>query len=487
MSTVSGTGTLSSAGLGSGLDVTSIISKLVQIESQPIANLQQAAQGLNSQLSSIGQIKSYMSALRDAAAHLTDLSLWKGTTASSSDTSSIAATASAGAAAGTYNVQVSKLAQAEGVASGAFASSSATVGQGVMTIALGSWDTNQTTFTPKAGSTAVQITVDPTDTLAQVRDKINNANAGVVASIVTDSSGARLSIQSKDSGANNAFRIQTQDGGDGNDTDAAGLSALAYDPPSGTQGTTRTQIGADAQATINGIPITSSSNTLSNVLDGLSLTLSKTTTSAVTVTVATDKDSISKAVNDFATAYNNAMKYLRQQTAYDASSKTAGPLQGNTTVVSMISQLRSLASGTTGASSVLSRLSDIGLTPQKDGTLSVDSTKLSAAMSNLPELQKALAASVPTGGASTGGGFAQQFQSYGDGLLSFDGVLQASTDGLNARIKSNTDQQSQMQDRVDAYQERITKLYQSLDTQMANLNGLSSYVSQQMSLLSKSK
>jgi flagellar hook-associated protein 2 len=487
MSTVSGTGTLSSAGLGSGLDVTSIISKLVQIESQPIANLQQAAQGLNSQLSSIGQIKSYMSVLRDAAAHLTDLSLWKGTTASSSDTSSIAATASAGATAGTYNVQVSKLAQAEGVASGAFASSSATVGQGVMTIALGSWDTNQTTFTPKAGSTAVQITVDPTDTLAQVRDKINNANAGVVASIVTDSSGARLSIQSKDSGANNAFRIQTQDGGDGNDTDAAGLSALAYDPPSGTQGTTRTQIGADAQATINGIPITSSSNTLSNVLDGLSLTLSKTTTSAVTVTVATDKDSISKAVNDFATAYNNAMKYLRQQTAYDASSKTAGPLQGNTTVVSMISQLRSLASGTTGASSVLSRLSDIGLTPQKDGTLSVDSTKLSAAMSNLPELQKALAASVPTGGASTGGGFAQQFQSYGDGLLSFDGVLQASTDGLNARIKSNTDQQSQMQDRVDAYQERITKLYQSLDTQMANLNGLSSYVSQQMSLLSKSK
>lgn len=486
MSTVPATGTLSSAGIGSGLDVTSIVNKLVSIESQPLYDLQKSATGLNTTLSSVGQLTSYLSALRDAAHSLTSSSLWKGTAATSSDPSAITASSTDGAATGNYSVTVGRLAAAESAASGAFASASSTVGTGVMTISVGSWNADQSAFSAKSGATPVSITIDAGDTLAQIRDKINSANAGVTAAIVTDGSGARLAISAKDTGAANAFQIQVNDGGDGIDNDANGLSALAYDPANGTQGLVRNQQAVDAQATINGIPVTSASNTLSNVLDGLSITLNKVSAAPVTVGVAPNKDSITTAVNNFVTAYNTAMKYMRTQTAYDASKKTAGPLQGDMTIVGLTSQLRGLMGGSTTASSSLQHLSDMGLSVAEDGTLSVDSTKLSSAMNNLPEMQKALAATANAGDPAGANGLMQQIFKYADGATSFDGVLTTKTASINSRISDNSSRQSQMQDRINAYQARVQAQYTALDAQMGQLTALSTYVTQQMTMLNKS-
>jgi flagellar hook-associated protein 2 len=475
---------ITSLGVGSGIDANSIIDKLVSIEHQPIDDLQTAKTALDSQVSSFGKVQSYMSALRDAARKLTDASTWSAVSASSSDTASIGVTAGDGAAAGSYSISVDRLAMAQSVTSAPFADSATTVGQGTMTITLGSWSDDLGSFTPKSGATPMDISIDAGDTLADIRDKINGSGAGVIASIVTDSSGARLSIRSKDTGVENGFQLTVNDA-DGVDEDASGLSQLAYDPLSGANSMTRNQAGQNALATINGISINSASNTLSNVLDGLTVTLNKTvaSTSPVSISVAQDNDSMRKAITDFASAYNDAMKYLRDQTAYDPTTKKGGPLQGDRTAISLVSQLRTIAGGSTSASSVFTRLTDIGLEPQKDGTLSIKADKITSALGKLSDLKAMFGTIDASGAAGTTNGIAQQFRMYGDGLLGTDGVFDSRTASLNARIKSNQDQQAAMETRVAAYKARITAQYQALDTQMGSLNGLSSYVSQQMKLL----
>ncbi len=474
---------ISSLGVGSNLDAESIVTQLVALQRQPIQQLQTEKSKLDTQLSSFGKIQSYMSAVRDAARKLTDLSTWRAVGSSSSDTTAVGVTAGDGAVAGTYAVAVDHLAAAQSVASAPFGASTDTVGTGIMTITLGSWNSDQTAFAPKSGGSPVAITIEETDTLAQVRDKINGADAGVVASIVTDASGARLSIRSKETGIENAFQITVNDGGDGVDNDANGLSRLAYDPVASAGVMSRTQEAKNAVATINGLQVESASNTLSNVLDGLSLTLLKPTTQDVQVNVTQDNDSMSKAITDFAKAYNDAMSYLRDQTKYDPDSKTGGPLQGDRTAIGLMAQLRNLAGGSTSASGVFKRLTDIGLEPQKDGSLKTTSSKITSALGNLTELRKALTTVDAGGAAGAANGLAQQFRMYGDGLLGDDGVFETRTEGLNARIKLNQDTQERMEDRVTAYEKRVRAQYQALDTQMGQLSGLSSYVSQQMKLL----
>ena len=166
-------------------------------------------------------------------------------------------------------------------ASGQFAATTDIVGTGTLTISLGSWNAGQTAFTPKTGAQSVSITIDSTsNTLAGVRDKINAANAGVTATIVTDSTGSRLALQSSSTGAVNGFKVAVTE------TGAAGLGRLAFDPSVNIRQMTQTTAAADTQATVNGIAITSSSTTLSNVIQGLTLTLGKVTTAPVQVTVS---------------------------------------------------------------------------------------------------------------------------------------------------------------------------------------------------------
>lgn len=475
--------TITSIGVGSGLDVETIITKLVAVERQPIVTLKSEASALQSKLSSLGKVQGYLSALQDAARKLTDASTWKAVTASASDTSALTVTASDGATAGAYNVAVSKLAMAQSVASGVFGSSSDTMGSGTLNITLGSWNADDTAFTPKTGATPVAITIGDGDTLAAVRDKINAAGAGVVASIVNDASGARLSIRAKDTGVENAFQITVNDAGDAVDNDASGLSRLAYDPANGAAVMSRYQPAQNALATINGLEVSSASNTLANVLDGLSITLAKETATPVTVTVAQDNTSMGKVISDFAKAYNDVVSYLREQTAYNADTKKGGTLQGDGAAVALLAQLRKLAGSSTSASTVFTRLTDIGLEPQKDGTLKLTQSKVDAALAKLPDLKAALA-TLGSGGASDGLG--RQFKTLTDTLLGSDGLIETRTDGLNARIRQNTDRQAMLEDHAEQFEARVRARYQALDTQMAGLSTLSTYIGQQVANWNKS-
>lgn len=476
--------TITSAGIGSGLDIESLVSKLVASERTPINQLKTRTDTLKTQLSSFGKIQSAMAAMRDAAAKLTRPDTWGAALATSSDATSVTATAGTGAAVGNVSVAVTKLATSQTLASGVLPTSPATVGQGQITIELGTWDANQTSFTSKAGKTPVTITINPgEDQLAQIRDKINASGAGVVASIITDASGSKLVMRSKDTGESNGFRVTVGDA-DGIDNDASGLSALAFDPTAGITSMTQKVAAGNAQAKLNNIDINSETNTLTEAIDGLTITLLKPTTSDITVTVGQDKEAIKKSINDFVTAYNALTTLFRDQTKYDAANKAGAPLQGDSTAIGLQAEMRGIAAGSTTLGGTLSRLADIGLDPGSDGQLKVSTTKLDTAFGNLENL-KQLFMGIDVAHPENNG-LGQRLRAFGDIALSVDGRLSSRQTGLQSRISGNDKRSAELEDHVAMIEKRLRARYTALDTQMAQLNGLSTYVSQQMSLINKS-
>jgi flagellar hook-associated protein 2 len=474
---------ISSLGVGSGLDAESIVTKLMAVERQPLQLLQTQESGLQTKLTSFGKLQSVFSDLQDAASDLASSSLWAQSAASSSDASALTVSTGAGAANGSYSINVQSLAASQIVTSGAFASSASTLDSGTLTIELGSWTGDPISgFSPKSGTTPLSITIGAGDTsLASIRDKINAAGAGVSATIINDASGARLSIRSTDTGAENAFRITaTEDVDDG--AAATGLSALAYDATGASQ-LTRNQAAVNARATINGIDVSSASNTLSNVVDGLTVNLLKQTSSPVTVTVASDTDAVKKKIDAFVTAFNAVASYLRDQTKYDPGSKVGGPLQGDQAALSLQTQLRAVLNQASSASSTYGHLSDIGISMTSDGTLSTDSSKLANALNNLGELKKVFATQ---GADNASSGFMVRYKNLAQSLLDSGGALDTVTSSLGKQLKSVQTREDEFNNRLTAIEARIRAQYQALDTQMATLQGLSSYVTQQITAMNKS-
>ena len=475
----SATGTISSAGIGSGLDVNNIVTSLMNVEKQPLTRLQTRATTLQTKLSAFGQIKSIAAALQDAARPLYNTDSFSLSNASSSDATSVAATTTTKAVPGIYSLSVSSLSAAQSVvsASGQFADSTAAVGTGSITLELGTWSTGQTAFTPKTGATAITIPIGASEnTLAGVRDKINAANAGVSAAIVTDASGSRLSLQSSATGAANGFRVTVADDDLANG-DAAGLSRLAYDPAGGASQLTLAQSAANTQATINGIAVSSSSNTLDNVIDGITFSLSKVTTQPVTVNVTRDTNAIKGKLAAFVAAYNTLNAVLSSATHYDPASKQAALLQGDGTTTGMQNQLHSLLSASSPASATFQTLSAIGVRVQKDGSLTLDDATFASAVAKLPELTKALSNVDAVNPANNG--FGKRFAAWTDKLLASDGSLSGKSTALQSQLTANQKDQSALSDRLVLVEQRLRAQYTTLDSTMAKANALSQYVTQQ--------
>ena len=472
--------TITSLGIGTnGLDLESLLSKQVAAESIPLQQLQTQAKTLQTKFSAYGQIKSGMTALQTALQALTNPSTWSAVTATSSDNASVAVTAGDGATAGNVTVAVSQLATAQTLASTAYGSTTSTTGAGSITIQLGKWSADSSSFTP--GSTgAVTINIaSGSDSLTSVRDQINAANAGVTASIVTDSSGSRLVMRGNATGESAGFQVSVNDA-DGNNTDAAGLSALAYDPSNGVSSMVKKTGAGNALAVINGLDVESESNTLDSVIPGLTMTLNKVTTNA-SISVAQNTDSIQTAVKTFAAAYNAIAQLFATDTKYDASTKVAGPLQGDSAAVGLQYMMRSIAGGSTNLGGAFTRLADIGLDPQADGTLKVDATKLASAVGNTKDLKSFFMGVDNTTASNSGLG--QQLSAFVNGALSIDGQLSSATTGLQTRIDQSNKRQDDLQAHIDLYSQRLRDRYNLLDTQMASLNSLASYVNQQMTIL----
>ncbi len=473
---------ITSLGIGSGADLSGLVNQLVAVERQPLQQMRTAASGLQTQVSSYGRVSSLLSGLQTAASKLNNAALWSQSSVRSSDDTAVAVSGGSGAAAGNYSVSVSKLASSQTVVTAtSLANANSPVGSGTLTLELGEWEQQPLQFVPHVGRDPTTVSVEPEDTLTTLRDKINATGSGVTASLVTDSSGVRLSLRSTESGKENGFRVQVTDN-DGAAADDAGLSRFAFDPANGTTGTELKQSGANAQAVVNGIPVSSAKNELTGVVEGVTFKLRKENFGSAEVSVSSDTDNIKKSIQAFADSYNELSKNINELTRYDPTSRQGGPLQGDSAVGSIQRQLRGLINSPSGASSSFSRMSDLGLQLQRDGTLSVNSVKLDAALERPAELKRAFSNldSENTGNS----GFARRYVELASQVLGTDGTLTTRTQGLQKQLTTNSEAQARLSDRVDRFQQRLVQQYTALDGNLARLNSLSSSVTQALRNLS---
>jgi flagellar hook-associated protein 2 len=470
---------ISSPGLASGIDIKSIVSQLVALERAPLAPLQQQAAGFQSKLSIYGTIKSMVAGLGDAAAKLSDAAAWDLVKGGSTAPDKVGITVAAGTSPTSMSIEVQSLAKQQSTASASFLPVGTPVGSGTLNIQLGSWATG--TFAPGSAA-AIDVTVAADDTLSTIASKMNAANAGISATVLRDASGERLLVRSKDTGEDLGFRIQATDA-DGNNTDAAGLSRLAYDKVGASfHGMALSQAGANAQATVNNVSISSASNTVKNALPGITLNLAQVTTTPVELTVFNDKEGMRKNLQTFVDAYNAINSMLSTATKYDPDTKVAGSLQGDSTAVGLQNALRGMMRSVTPGGS-FTRLLDIGIELKTGGVMSIDASKLDKALDN-PSGLKSLFTTKSSNPAAQG--FGLKMDAFADGLLAANGLVTGRADALKNSVTRNTKEQDKVVDRASRAEVRLLAQYNAMDAAVGRLNGLSAFVNQQVTLWNKS-
>jgi flagellar hook-associated protein 2 len=380
---------LSSPGIGSNLDVNGIVSQLMSLEQKPLIALARREASFQAKLSAIGSLKGALSSFQSSAKGLADISKFQALRVAPADTTIVSASATATAIPGTYALEVTKLAQAQKLASAGQASTSAVIGNGTLAFDFGAISGG--TFDPVAGKytgaaftssgTGVKtVTIDATNnTLSGIREAINKANVGISATIVNDGSASpnRLVLTEASTGKTNSVKISVTG-------DAALSGLLAHDPaaaPAG-QALSETVTAQNAEIKVDGIAASKSSNSITDVIPGVTLNLLKTNAgSPTTISVARDTASVVTAVSQFVSAYNQINSTLKDLSAYNPTTKQGAVLNGDAAVRNIQSQVRGILNApVAGGASVFTQLSQIGVTVQKDGTLAADSTKLQAAV-----------------------------------------------------------------------------------------------------------
>ncbi|QBQ54615.1 flagellar filament capping protein FliD [Nitrosococcus wardiae] len=387
---------ITSSGIGSGLDVESLVNQLVAAEGQPqrLRFNRREAQ-LQTTLSAVGTLKSELADFQNAVSGLNSLSAFLGTKARVDNTSLLTAVTTAEAATGTYRVEVQQLAQAQKLASKTFSDSHTTIGTGTLSFHFGTYDEDTNTFTANSDKPAQVVTVDAAhSSLSGIRDAVNEANMGVSASIVNGGTGDHLVFTSKDMGVIHSLQI-TVDDGEGADpadnVDDDGLSQLAYDPAAPGVGSgknlTETVAAQDARLLVDGLRITRSTNTVTEVVEGVTLNLkSAEPSSPTTLTVASDGQVISKSVKSFVDSYNGLVESLNSLSSYNPETRERGALLGDASLRGIENRIRRLMGyAVTGLSGPYRALADIGITTQREGTLALEESKLQSAIKTDPE------------------------------------------------------------------------------------------------------
>ncbi len=471
--------TITSAGLGSGLDISSLVSQLVSAERSPTEtrlNTQEAK--VQAKISAFGVLRSALAQFQTALGKLTDVDDFLAYKATSGNDKVFTASASSSAAAGTFDVVVERLAQSQKLVSGGFASSGTAVGTGTLTLSV--------------GGDSFSVAVDAGNhTLAGIRDAINGAsdNTGVSATVVNVDDGlggtvAKLVLTSATTGTAGAVTVTVADD-DGNPTDATGLSALAYDPGAGVPVTNLSLLRAaqDAKLYIDGQPVTRSSNTFDDAIAGVTLTLRGVSEEdasgdpvAAALSVDVDRAAATGLIQGFANAYNAVVDAIKQVASYNATTRQATALFGDATVRSLQASLRAeLGRAVAGLPAGLASLAEVGVTTGADGKLTVSSTRLESALnSDLTAVANLFAAD---------GGYAKRLDDLVSAYVDPDGLLKARTDGLDARVKDIDQQRDALDLRMASLQARLLKQYTAMDSLVAQLQTTGNYLTQQIESL----
>ena len=478
---------ISTAGLGSGLDVNSIISQLMTLERRPITLLDRQESSYKAKLSAFGTIKSALAAFQSAAQALATPAKFASFKATVADATVLGATAGPTAAAGSYSVQVQTLAQNQKLVAVGQTSDTATIGTAAATTLTFEFGTIAGTLDPVTGRYAAgasftpgtdgaqTVTIDvANNTLQGIRDAINAANIGVTASIINDGSATpyRLVLTSNNSGAQNSMRIAVAGNAD--------VAALLGHDPSAAQALSERATASDAAFSVDGIAITKPANTVSDAIGGVTLTLLKAN-ATTNLSVASDTAAIKEKIDAFVKAYNDLSKALKDASAADPAAGTSSALTGDSTVRSIQSQLRQiLTAGLSGTTGGLATLSEIGIGFQRDGTLAVDAAKLSEA---LADPSKRVGELFVKGATVTG--FAAQIDIRIGDMLNTEGILSNRTDGINDSIRDIDKRRERLEARMTQIEARYLAQFTALDKMIASMTATSTFLQQQLANLPK--
>lgn len=469
-------------GLGGNVDVNALIKASVDAVKMPITRpngLNYQAKLTEAKISTFGQVKSLVSTLQSAASKLSSMTGWNAVSAMSSDSKIVSATAIGGTVETTFSVEVEQLAKAQ-VSTAQGLPAGQPVGAGTLKLEIGKWDGGN--FTAGSASPAVEISVGAGDTLSDIAGKINESKGGVTATILTDETGQRLMLRSKNTGEEAGFKVSILDDADGDTGDDQGLSRLAAglstDPGVGA--------AANAKATINGqFAVSSPTNSFENAVAGVTFKAEQKTTAPIEITVKRDGDAMKKNIEDFVVAYNAVNQALNDLTKYDVGTKEGGMLQGDSTAIGLQNTLRNVMQSFSSSTGPFRMLSDIGLGTVKGGDLAIDSTKLEAALKD-PAGLKALFIGADGVGTTTDG-VAEKVKAATSDLLDSDGFFATKDKQLKNVLKANAKEVQRVNDRAASAEALLMSRYTALDTQMSKINALNAYISQQVTTWNKTK
>lgn len=466
---------ISVPGIGSGLDINSIITSLVAAEGDAktllLANQRSSTEF---EISAYGALKSTLSTFSSSLTFLKSETNFQSNTLLSSDGTIFTATTSSssvvtgGIAPGVFDVEVRDLAEAHKLLSPGFTDQDTVVGTGTLTISV--------------GTDSFDVAIDGNNnTLAGIRSAINDAsdNTGVSATIVNVDDGgggteAKLVLSSDNTGTDNAITV-TVDDGDLNDTDASGLSAFYYDTSDATTPERLTEINAalDAEVYIDGQKVLSSSNTVVDAIDGLTINLLKEDSGTTySLTVAADAETIKSNIQSFVTNYNTLRTFINDVTEFDPATGDAAVLLGDATTRNLSNQIRTqISDSVTDVNGQFSTLVDLGITSNSNGTLVIDNTKLDAALNTDMDSVAELFSST--------NGVATKLDSIVNEYVKTNGLLDQKTEGLSETVTGINEDLEALQLSLTALEERLRAQFTAMDAIVSQLNSTSSFLTQQ--------
>ena len=457
---------ISVGGLMSGLDTNSIIDQLLALQQKPIIKLQQQEAAYQVELSAYGSLQSTLSSLKSAMENLDSASDLTSFSASSSDTDLFTVSAGDTAVSGSYSITVTQMAKVHKLTSCGF-SEGAFVGKGTIDLKVGSGD-------------VVNISVSATDTIDDVAQTINDAKAGVKATVIFDGTNYFLTLSGEDTGSANKISLIVTDE-DGFNKDAINLSRLFYEDLDPENQMVQAQAAADSIIAIDGVAgIHRNSNTIDDVVSGLTITLESAPAvpdNEAALTVSRNTSAIVSKINSFVSAYNNVLDFFDASQSYSQDTETAGVLVGDATTNSIRNSLRTMITNTVPGVESFERLTDLGITLNSEGRLEVDSSTINSALDDDFDDVVEFFTQATEGSE----GFAVRMVDTLDVMLdSTGGTLDARTDGIQNSIDDIQDQVERIEMRNLAWETRTRAQFNALELLLAGYQNTGNYLSQQI-------
>jgi flagellar hook-associated protein 2 len=462
---------LTSAGIGSGLDIDGLVGNLVSAEAAPTTNRLNALEtGYQTNLSGLGQFSSALASFQSALDGLNNLDNFQSRTTSLNKSEYVEVSTTSKAPLGGIDVIVENLAKVQKLQSVDFAGPTDPVGSGELTII--------------AGTTIIPVSIDSNaDTLADVRDAINSAASGkgIQAVIVNVDDGAggtvsRLQMTTTDTGVAASISIFANDS-DGNDTDTSGLSRLAFDTGTGTTNMTETQAAEDAKIQIDGQTVTRSTNTIDDAIDGVTFTLlDEDVLETTRVTIDLDEASAKAQVQAFTGAYNNMIDVVKGLLQVNVETQQVGLLQGDSTVKGFERLLRENLLTDSADTVSIANITQLGINSDpQTGHLSVDADTLdTAADLNIQDIGQFFAGK---------DGLAKRLSTVIDDFIGDDGSINQRTESIQAGINDIDDQRDRLDLRLANLDERLRRDFIAMDILVGQLNAVSGFLTQQLANL----